>query len=150
MLRQMLSIKCKHGLWIPQNIIRTQSTHNNTIVTGKFITSRGLLRRKTVQYCLCKRAIKREKQHTEAMHILHHRKMFVLWVTLRTYIIIVRISTESPEVVIELLNILAPELFFFNFSTPVYKMWIIQEPNKLALWNKLQFEEKKTENIEHV
>ena len=33
--------------------------------------------------------------------------------------------------------------FFFNFSTPVYKMWIIQEPNTLALWNKLHFEEKK-------
>ena len=26
---------------------------------------------------------------------------------------------------------------------PVYKMWIIQEPNKLALWNKLHFKEKK-------
>ena len=24
------------------------------------------------------------------------------------------------------------------------------EPNKLALWNKLHFEEKKTESIEHV
>jgi hypothetical protein len=34
--------------------------------------------------------------------------------------------------------------FFFNFSTPcIYKMWIIQEPKKLALWNKLHFEEKK-------
>ena len=33
--------------------------------------------------------------------------------------------------------------YFFNFSTPVYKMWIIQEPNKLELWNKLHFEEKK-------
>jgi hypothetical protein len=32
----------------------------------------------------------------------------------------------------------------------VYKMWIIQEPNKLALWNKLHFEEKKMESIEHV
>ena len=43
------------------------------------------------------------------------------------------------------INPLAPELFFFffNFSTPVYKMWINQEPNKLALWNKLHFEEKK-------
>ena len=41
-------------------------------------------------------------------------------------------------------------IFFFNFGTPVYKMWIIQEPNKLALWNKLHFEKKKTESIEHV
>jgi len=26
-------------------------------------------------------------------------------------------------------------------------MWIIQEPNTLDLWNKLHFEEKKTENV---
>jgi hypothetical protein len=25
----------------------------------------------------------------------------------------------------------------------IYKMWIIQEPNTLALWNKLHFEEEK-------
>ena len=42
-------------------------------------------------------------------------------------------------------NLLAPELFFFNFSTPVYKMLIIQEPNSLEIWNKLHFEEEKTE-----
>ena len=48
-------------------------------------------------------------------------------------------------------NPLAPKLFFFLIlAHPVYKMWIIQEPNKLALWNKLHFEEKKTESIEHV
>ena len=40
--------------------------------------------------------------------------------------------------------------FFLISAHPVYKMWIIQEPNKLALWNKLHFEEKKTESIEHV
>ena len=39
--------------------------------------------------------------------------------------------------------------YFFNFSTPVYKMWIIQEPNKLELWNKLHYKEKKTESINH-
>jgi len=34
--------------------------------------------------------------------------------------------------------------FLLNFSThPVFKMWIIQEPKKLALWNKRRFEEKK-------
>jgi len=31
-----------------------------------------------------------------------------------------------------------------------YKMWIIQEPNMLELWNKLHFEEKNTESIHHV
>jgi len=39
--------------------------------------------------------------------------------------------------------------YFFNFSTPVYKMWI-REPNTLELWNKLHFEEKKTDSIYHV
>ena len=40
--------------------------------------------------------------------------------------------------------------FFLNFSTRVYKMWIIQEPNTVELWNKLHFEGKKTESIYHV
>ena len=45
----------------------------------------------------------------------------------------------------KLINPLAPELFFFLIlAHPVHKMWIIQEPNKLALWNKLHFEDKKT------
>ena len=47
-------------------------------------------------------------------------------------------------------NPLAPELLCLISAHSVYKMWIIQEPNKLALWNKLHFEEKKTENVEHV
>ena len=48
-------------------------------------------------------------------------------------------------------NLLAPELLFFLIlAHPVYKMWIIQEPNMLELWNKLHFEEKKTESIYHV
>ena len=41
------------------------------------------------------------------------------------------------------LNLLAPELFFLILTHPVYKMWIIQEPNTLELWNKLHFEEEK-------
>ena len=47
------------------------------------------------------------------------------------------------------INPLAPD-FFFILAHPVYKMWITQEPNTLALWNKLHFEEKITESIEHV
>jgi len=49
-------------------------------------------------------------------------------------------------------NLLAPELFFLILAHPVYKMWIMQEPNSLELWNKLHFEEreKKTESIYHV
>ena len=34
----------------------------------------------------------------------------------------------------------APELFFFlSLAHSVYKIWIIQEPNTLELWNKLHF-----------
>ena len=40
--------------------------------------------------------------------------------------------------------------YFLKFSTPVYKVWIIQGPNKLELWNKLHFVEDKTESIYHV
>jgi len=47
----------------------------------------------------------------------------------------------------KLINLLAPELFFVILAHPVYKMWIKQEPNTLELWNKLHFEEEKTENI---
>ena len=48
------------------------------------------------------------------------------------------------------LNLLAQEFLFLILAHPVYKMWIIQEPNALELWNKLHFEEKKTESIYHV
>jgi len=49
------------------------------------------------------------------------------------------------------INILALKLFFFLIlAHPVYKMWIIQAPNMLELWNKRNFEEKKTEIIYHV
>jgi len=47
-------------------------------------------------------------------------------------------------------NLLAPELFFLILAHSVYKMWIIQEPNTLELWNKLYFEEEETESIYHV
>ena len=40
--------------------------------------------------------------------------------------------------------------FFLILAHPVYKMWIIQEPNTLELWNKLHFEKEKTESICHV
>jgi hypothetical protein len=40
--------------------------------------------------------------------------------------------------------------YFLILARFVNKMWIIQEPNKLELWNKLHFEEKKTESAHHV
>jgi len=39
---------------------------------------------------------------------------------------------------------------FLILAHPVYKMWIIQEPNTLELWNKLHSEEEKTESIYRV
>jgi hypothetical protein len=41
-------------------------------------------------------------------------------------------------------------IFFLSLAHPVYKIWIMQEPNTLELWNKLHFEEEKTESIYHV
>ena len=41
------------------------------------------------------------------------------------------------------INPLVPEILHLNFSTPVFKMWIIQKPKKVALWNKRHFEEEK-------
>jgi hypothetical protein len=40
--------------------------------------------------------------------------------------------------------------FLLNFSTPVYKIWIIEEPEKVALRNKRHFEEEETESMQHV
>ena len=40
--------------------------------------------------------------------------------------------------------------FFLIVAHPIYKMWIIQEPNTLELRNKLLFKEEKTESIYHV
>jgi len=48
------------------------------------------------------------------------------------------------------INPLAPEFPFKNLAHPVFIMWIIQEPKKVALWNKRYFEEEKTENLQHV
>ena len=41
-------------------------------------------------------------------------------------------------------------IFFLILAHPVYKTWIIQETNMLELWNKLRFEEEKTEIICYV
>ena len=40
--------------------------------------------------------------------------------------------------------------FFLILAHTVYKMWITQEPKKVALLNKWHFEEKKTECVQHV
>ena len=47
------------------------------------------------------------------------------------------------------LNHLATE-FFQILAHTVFKMWVIQKPNKVALWNKRHFEEKKMEITQQV
>ena len=47
-------------------------------------------------------------------------------------------------------NLLATDFFFQISAHSVFKMWVIQKPNKVALWNKRHFEEKKMEIIQHV
>jgi len=48
------------------------------------------------------------------------------------------------------INLLAREFFFLILEHSVYKVWIIQETNKLDILNKLHFEEEKMESIYHV
>ena len=43
------------------------------------------------------------------------------------------------------INLLAPEFYIYILAHPVCKMWIIQEPKKVALWSKRDFEEKNGE-----
>ena len=40
--------------------------------------------------------------------------------------------------------------FFQILVHPVFKMWVIQKPNKVALWNKRHFEETEMEIIQQV
>jgi hypothetical protein len=47
------------------------------------------------------------------------------------------------------INLLAPEFYVLILARSVSKIWIIQEPKKVALWNKRHFEEK-TESVQHV
>jgi hypothetical protein len=54
-----------------------------------------------------------------------------------------RFFSLQSRVLSSIINLLAPELFFLVLAHSVYKMWKIQEPNTLELWNKLHFEEKK-------
>jgi hypothetical protein len=63
----------------------------------------------------------------------------------------IRHSTQSEHHVEFLnFNLLAPEFFFIFLAHPVYKIWIAQEPKKVALWNKRHFEEKEKESVQHV
>ena len=47
------------------------------------------------------------------------------------------------RIVSTLVNLLATDFFFQILAHSVFKMWVIQKLNKVALWNKRHFEEKK-------
>jgi len=47
------------------------------------------------------------------------------------------------------INSLVPEFYILILAHPLFKMWIIQEPKKVALRNKRHFEEKETEIMQY-
>ena len=51
------------------------------------------------------------------------------------------LAGERPQT--HALTLWSRNYFFLILAHPVYKMWKLQEPNKLELWNKLHFEEEK-------
>ena len=69
--------------------------------------------------------------------------ILAFWIVMLTGLLISSISDI-------LLSPFGAGIIFLILAHPVYKMWIIQEPNMLELWNKLHFEEEKTDSIHHV
>jgi len=95
----------------------------------------------------CKRLFKQDV--TEDPHLLPYRipqESFFSENKFNTQRLYIIVWIKNDNTVI---NRLASELFLLILAHPVYKMWIIQEPNTLELWHKLHFEEKKTESIYH-
>ena len=78
------------------------------------------------------------KKWTVSQLILHVQTVFVM--CLRGYFLF-----QKPT-----LTFWRRTFFFQILAHPVFKMWVIQKPNKVALWNKWHFEEKKMEIIQHV
>ena len=52
-------------------------------------------------------------------------------------------SKESGQSSHMTINLLTTDFFFQILAHPVCKMWVIQKPNKVALWNKRHFVGKK-------
>ena len=57
------------------------------------------------------------------------------------------VPESENKKVSSLLTFWSRNYFILILAHPVYKMWIIQEPSTLELWNKVNFEEEKTESI---
>ena len=60
-----------------------------------------------------------------------------------TRVLLTKRSVTKFSTYFYLLTLWRRNYFFLISAHLVYKMWIIQERNKLALWNKLHFEEKR-------
>ena len=71
---------------------------------------------------------------------VHHKFQFVLQ----------NVTTNEAIQFVKAINLLATDFFFQILAHPVFKMWVLQKPNKVALRNKRHFEEKKMEIIQHV
>ena len=69
------------------------------------------------------------------------------------YKIILLYLSKYPMIIkrnLKFINLLATDFFFQILAHLVFKMWVIQKPNKVALWNKRHFEETKMEITQHV
>ena len=70
---------------------------------------------------------------------LINRVLFYIFSPSRIDVMIYSVAAGYPACIhvgicwMLMINLLAPELFFLVLAHPVYKMFIIQEPNKLAL-----------------
>ena len=72
-----------------------------------------------------------------------------MWVTLsKKYYVMCQIVSSLSHC--EHFNLQATDFFFQILAHPVFKMWVIQKPNKVALWNKRHFEEKKMDIMQNV
>jgi len=122
-----------------RNSARHYTTNSRTILTGVCVcvclqshsvsTTLGYRSKRILNVCLC---------ICVCMHFPKRQHLYNMYVCMHVYMFNTYVRKSVP-----LFNLLAPELFFLILAHPVYKMWIIQEPNKLELWNELHFEEKK-------
>ena len=88
--------------------------------------------------------------HQRTFFLIHHSvavkfRWNATWQNIYTNQSSVRAFRLAPR-----FNLLVTDFLFQILAHPLFKMWVIQKPNKVALWNKRHFEEKKMEIIQHV
>ena len=77
---------------------------------------------------------------TKSMRSSFFSFLRVYVISVQNYLACKMQTAWSASVVI---NLLATDFFFQILAHSVFKMSVIQKPNKVALWNKRHFEEKK-------